>query len=270
MISLKDSEFKELMEFMKGNYGINLTEKKILIEGRLNNMIIEKGFSNFSDYLKFVFKNSSGNEINTLIDKLTTNHTFFMREANHFEYFRDIVLPYLEGCSKTKDLTIWSAGCSSGEESYTLAMIIADYFGTQKSIWNTKILATDISKKVLEIAREGIYSLDAINKIPNYWKQKYFNKVNNGNYQVCEEIRNELIYRDFNLMTEVFPFKKKFHVIFCRNVMIYFEPKIKMELINKFYDSMEPGGYLFIGHSESVNKNETKFEYIMPAVYRKG
>ena len=270
MINLKDSEFRELTGYMKKNYGINLIEKKVLIEGRLSNMVIEKGFNNFSDYLKFVFKDTSGNEISTLINKLTTNHTYFTREAEHFEYFRDKVLPYLEESHKTKDLRIWSAGCSSGEEPYTLAMIIADYFGNQKSMWNTKILATDISQKVLEAAENGFYSEEAVNTIPKYWRLKYFKKTENDSYQISEEMRNEIIFRNFNLMTAIFPFKKKFHVIFCRNVMIYFEPKTKMELINKFYDMMEIGGYLFIGHSESVNREETKYKYIMPAVYRKG
>ncbi|WP_026882775.1 CheR family methyltransferase [Clostridium akagii] len=270
MINIKISEFKELTAYMKKNYGINLTEKKVLIEGRLSNMIMEKGFSNFSDYLKFVFKDTSGNEISILINKLTTNHTYFMREADHFKYFRDTVVPYLEENSKNKDLRIWSAGCSSGEEPYTLAMIIKDYFGNQKDMWNTKILATDISKKVLDEAKNGVYSGEAVNTIPKYWLLNYFNKIDGENYEICEEIRNEIIYRDFNLMTEIFPFKKKFHVIFCRNVMIYFEPKTKVELINKFYDITEPGGYLFIGHSESIDKNETKYDYIMPAVYRKG
>ena len=270
MLNLKDSEFRELTGYMKTNYGINLTEKKLLIEGRLSNVVTDKGFSNFSDYLKFVFKDASGNEITNLVNKLTTNHTFFMREAEHFKYFSDIVLPYLQASSRNKDLRIWSAGCSSGEEPYTLAMIISDYFGNEKSIWNTKILATDISQKVLEQAKNGVYSGEAVNTLSKYWMMQYFNKIDNENYQITEEIRNEIIYREFNLMAETFPFKKKFHVIFCRNVMIYFEPKTKMELINKFYDMTESGGYLFIGHSESINKNETEYKYIMPAVYRKG
>lgn len=270
LINLKDSEFRELTQYMKKNYGINLTEKKLLIEGRLSNLLTEKGFTNFSDYLKFVFIDSSGNEVNTLINKLTTNHTFFMREAEHFKYFSEVVLPYLEANSQSKDLRIWSAGCSTGEEPYTLAILIADYFGVQKSFWNTKILATDISQNVLSVAETGIYSGDSITAMPKYWGMKYFDKIDNENYQVSENIKNEVIFRTFNLMTEFFPFKKKFHVIFCRNVMIYFEPKTKMELINKFYEMTETGGYLFIGHSESINKNETKYKYIMPAVYRKG
>jgi len=270
MINLTDSEFKQLTGYMKENYGINLMEKKILIEGRLSNMVTEKGFNNFSDYIELVFNDPTGNEISSLINRLTTNHTFFMREEDHFKYFRDIVLPELEAGANTRDLRIWSAGCSSGEEPYTLAMIIADHFGSQKSLWNTKILATDISQKVLEAAQEGIYSEIAVNTIPKYWKNKYFKKIEIENYQISEEMRNEIIFRNFNLMTDIFPFKKKFHTIFCRNVMIYFEAKTKMELINKFYDMLEVGGYLFIGHSESVNKEETKLKYILPAVYRKG
>lgn len=270
MIYIKDSEFKQLTGYMKAKYGINLTEKRHLIEGRLCNMLEQKGFTNFSDYMEFVFQDVSGNQMSSLINKLTTNHTFFMREAGHFNYFRDTVLPYLEVNSRSKDLRIWSAGCSSGEEPYTLAMVMADYFGNNKAMWNTKILATDISVKVLETAEKGMYSAESVNTIPKYWLSKYFNKIDNESYQVSKEIRSEVIYRNFNLMNEVFPFKKKFHVIFCRNVMIYFDHKTKMDLINKYYDMTEPGGYLFIGHSESLNKEETRYQYIMPSVYRKG
>lgn len=270
MISLTDNEFKELINYIKINYGINLTEKRILINGRLGNMIISKGFTNFSDYMRMVLNDTSGIEMSILINKLTTNHTFFMRENDHFYYFADFILPYLKERVKSKDLRIWSAGCSTGEEPYTLAMIQADYFEDNKSMWNTQILATDISSKVLEIAEKGIYSTEAIKNLPKPWIINYFNKINNENYEVSQKIKNEVIYRKFNLMNEVFPFKKKFHVIFCRNVMIYFDLKTKIELINKFYDITEVGGYLFIGHSESINKDETKYNYVMSGVYRKG
>jgi len=270
MINIKDAEFRQITEYIKKNYGINLTQKKHLIEGRVSNMIIEQGFNNFTDYLKFIFADTSGKEINSLINKLTTNHTFFMREAQHFEYFSEIVLPLLESNSKLKDLRIWSAGCSSGEEPYTLAMIMKEYFGDNKFMWDTKILATDISQRVLEIAEIGIYSGEAIKNIPKNWETKYFNIIEGNNYQISNEIKAEVIYRKFNLMNEAFPFKKRFNVIFCRNVMIYFDQKTKMELINKFYDMTEPGGYLFIGHSETIDKVESKYKYIMPAVYRKG
>lgn len=192
-----------------------------------------------------------------------------MREAEHFYYFRDIVLPYLSSTVSEKDLRIWSAGCSSGQEAYTLAMIIDDYFQNSKIFWDTKILATDISSKVLSVAKTGIYSKDEIAPLPSLWKLNYFNKIDNNNYEIVSKIKKEVIYRRFNLMENVFPFKKKFHTIFCRNVMIYFDEKTKIDLINKFYDKMEYGGYLFIGHTETLPSNKIEFKYIAPAVYRK-
>jgi chemotaxis protein methyltransferase CheR len=270
MISIKQDEFRELTEYLKNNYGINLTKKKTLIEGRLSNILIEKGFKNFRDYLNHLFSDSSKSELTLLINKLTTNHTFFMREAAHFEYFKNQVLPYLENTVKEKDLRIWSAGCSSGEEPYTLAMIMEDYFGNNKGLWDKKVLATDISVNVLQTGEKGIYTDESIEKIPPNWKLNYFSKISSSSYQVSDKLRNQVIFRIFNLMDEVFPFKKKFHVIFCRNVMIYFDAKTKMELVNKFYKMTEPGGYIFISHSESISRDETDYKYIMPGVYRKG
>jgi len=270
MISINDIEFKCLTEYIKSNYGINLNNKRNLIEGRLSNILVENGFDNFSDYMQYIFSDETKMEITKLIDKVTTNHTFFMREANHFAYLRDKILPYLEEkCSQNKDLRIWSAGCSSGEEPYTIVMIIADYFRNQKILWDTKILASDISAKVLESAERGIYNAESIESLPVSWKKCYFTKVDSLNYEISSKIKSEVVFRMFNLMDATFPFKKRFHVIFCRNVMIYFDHVTKMEIINKFYDLTEPGGYLFIGHAESINRNETKYQYIMPAVYRK-
>jgi chemotaxis protein methyltransferase CheR len=192
-----------------------------------------------------------------------------MRESDHFNYFRDTVLPYIKNTVGSNDLRIWSAGCSTGEEPYTLAMIIDEFFGEEKSKWDTKVLATDISSRVLEKAAKGIYSNEAAAYLPGKWKIKYFDVFDKESIIINEKIRNEVIYRKFNLMEDNFPFRKKFHVIFCRNVMIYFDTRTKWELANKFYDKMEYGGYLFIGHSESLNRDETRYKYILPAVYRK-
>lgn len=270
MISIKDEEFTMLTNYIKSNYGINLIQKKNLIEGRLSNTIIEKGFTNFKDYLSFVFSDTSKGELTLLLNKLTTNHTFFMREANHFEYFNSIVLPYLEATVKDRDLRVWSAGCSSGQEPYTLAMIMKDYFDRGNLHFDKKVLATDISVHILEEAEKGIYTLESMEELPKAWKSNYFNKVDDINCAISDELKREVIFRVFNLMDNVFPFRKKFHVIFCRNVMIYFDLKTKIELVNKLYDMTEDGGYLFIGHSESITREETKYKYIMPAVYRKG
>lgn len=270
MLSITDQEFKQLTEYIKDNYGIYLKkEKQPLLIGRLSNVLIEKNFRSFHDYFNYLLADRTGDAAITLIEKITTNHTFFMREVNHFYFFKDKILPYLVSTIKEKDLRIWSAGCSSGEEPYTLAMIIDEFLGADKKWWDTKILATDISAKVLDRAISGIYDNEGIATLPPSWKQNYFEKLDNDKSVLVKKIRNEIIYRKFNLMDAVFPFKKKFQVIFCRNVMIYFDKETKMKLVKKFYDSTEPGGYLFIGHSESLDRSETEYKYIMPAVYRK-
>lgn len=269
MININNDEFIELTKFLKNNYGINLTHKKNLIEGRLNNVLIEKGFNSFRKYLDFVYSDITKKELTTLINKLTTNHTFFMREQEHFKFFNNQVLPYLTTAVKDKDLRIWSAGCSSGEEAYTLAMIMQDYFAGEKGLWDKKILASDISVNVLQTAEKGIYNVEGLEKIPESWKLNYFNKIDDDTYKIDSKLKNEVIFRTFNLMDE-FPFKRKFHVIYCRNVMIYFDQETKDRLIRKFYDMTEVGGYLFIGLSESLNRTQNPYQYVMPSVYRKG
>jgi chemotaxis protein methyltransferase CheR len=270
VITITDKEFKQLAAYIKANYGINLRdEKQALVTGRLQSELVQNGFNNFSEYYKYIVSDKTGSAIPNLINKITTNHTFFMREEEHFHYFRNIIIPYLTSTVNKKDLRIWSAGCSSGEEPYTLAMILDDYLGKEKIWWDTKILATDISGKVLEKAKKGVYNNQELASIPSSWKLKYFKETENDNSVLIDKIRDEVIYRKFNLMEEIFPFKQKFHVIFCRNVMIYFDNETRRNLVNKFYEALEYGGYLFIGHSESISRDETNFKYISPAVYRK-
>lgn len=270
MITITQREFNQLSSYIKSNYGIQLkSEKMTLVTARLNNVLQQAGFKSFTDYYQYLISDKSGDAVITLVDKITTNHTFFMREADHFYFFRDKVLPYLADTVKDKDLRIWCAASSSGEEAYTLAMIIDAFFGQDKGGWDTKILATDISEQILSVAKKGIYSTERIAPLPTYWKTSYFKKIDTQNFVLAEKIKNEVIYRKFNLMDQVFPFKKKFHVIFCRNVMIYFDNNTKNRLIEKFYDHMEYGGYLFVGHSESLNREATRFRYVRPAVYRK-
>ena len=270
MIKITDKEFHQIADYVKANYGIQLKEeKKALVTGRLHGLLTQHNFKSFTEYFDYVVKDKSGEAAIALINKITTNHTFFMREAEHFNYFRDKVLPYLSTTVTNRDLRIWSAGCSSGEEPYTLAMIIDEFFGNEKKNWDKKILASDISLKALEEARKGVYGNKEIEPVPALWKQNYFTKLDTETSAVTEKIKNEIIFRRFNLINDVFSFKKKFHVIFCRNVMIYFNNETKHELVSKFYDATESGGYLFIGHAESLNRDQTKFKFIMPAVYRK-
>lgn len=270
MIKLNDNEFNDIVYYVKSNYGVNLSQKRMLIEGRMQSVLTGKNFNSFSQYYNLLIQDKTGQVVEQMINKLTTNYTFFMREADHFEFFRKEVLPYLESDKSCgKDFRIWSAGCSSGEEPYTLAIIIDDYFNGLKGDRDTKILATDISTNVLNKAKLGIYENEQLTGLNKMYITKYFKKIDNNKNEVIDKIKNEVIFRKFNLMQEAFPFKKKFHVIFCRNVMIYFDIETKKKLIQKYYDSLEYGGYLFIGHSESINYRDYNFKYIMPSVYRK-
>jgi len=270
LIKITENEFNKLADFIKKNYGIQLKEgKQALVTSRLYYELVSKNFKNFTQYYEYILSDRTGEAVTALIDRITTNHTFFMREAEHFYYFRDKVLPYLSATVKNKDLRIWSAGCSTGQEPYTLAIIINDYFKDNKKLWDTKILATDISTKVLNKAEKGIYTGEDIKPLPSIWRLNYFKKLDDGNYKAVDEIRNEVIFRKFNLMEKKYPFSKKFHTIFCRNVMIYFDDETKNELLMKFYNVLELGGYLFIGHTETIPRNITGFQYVMPSVYRK-
>lgn len=270
MVAITEKEFWQLAKYIKSNYGINLRkEKQALVMGRLANVLANKGFSSFSSYFDYVISDKSGEAVVTLINKITTNHTYFMRESDHFYFFRDRVLPFLKKTVADRDLRIWSAACSSGEEPYTLAMILDEFFGREKPLWDTKILSTDISENMLNIARKGIYGNERIAPLPASWRMNYFKKYDNENSILIDRIRNEVIYRKLNLMDESFPLRKKVHTIFCRNVMIYFDNETKDKLVNKLYNLMEYGGYLFIGHSESLNRDTSGFRYVMPAVYRK-
>ncbi len=263
-------EFELIRGYIKSQYGIHLgDEKKSLIYSRLRSVLQEKGFDNFTQYYEYLVSDKTGQASIVFIDKMTTNHTFFMREVEHFYYFKDTVLPYIEENVRDGDLRIWCAGCSSGEESYTLQMFMQDYFRNSRKKWNTDLLATDVSTSVLEKATKGIYTNEQVKPLPDMWKKQYFKQYDDNNMTVVDSIKEKIIYRKFNLMESVFPFRKKFHVIFCRNVMIYFDNRTRDELVRKFYDASDYGAYLFIGHSESLNNSDTKYQYIMPAVYRK-
>ena len=268
MLEINDRDFKRLVTFMKSNYGINLEKKRQLITGRLSNPVTAKGFRSFTEYVDYILTDRHPGEIELLINKLTTNYTYFMRESAHFDFFRDTILPYFEKTRKNKVLSIWSAGCSSGQEPYTLSMILKEYFAGKPG-WDTRVLATDISQEVLSKAHQALYPEESIKDIPPSWRSKYFRPTDSpGVYTVSDEIKNNVIFRTFNLMDPI-KFKLKFDVIFCRNVMIYFDQATKDALVNRFYDATVNGGYLLIGHSEGLNKAATDYTYLMPATYRK-
>ncbi len=265
-MNLTDNDFIRLKNFMYDNFGINLEQKRTLVEGRLNVTIGAKGFSSFEEYINYMMADTSGKEVSNLVSLLTTNFTYFMREREHFDFMTSVALPKFVPKIKDKNLSVWSAGCSSGEEPYTIAMLIDAYFSKGKGGMDTKLLATDISKNVLSKAVQGVYKKDHINKIPEEWVKKYFEEYR-GAYKVKQNIRDEIIFREFNLMQKTFSFKRKFHIIFCRNVMIYFDSKTRSELAWRFHNCLVPGGYMFVGMSETLTNCDAPFEYVQPSIY---
>lgn len=271
MLSISDKDFQRLVHYVKSNYGIDLSKKRQLISGRLSNTITNMGYQDFTGYVDHIVSGKSSKDNEIMLNKLTTNYTYFYREKTHFDYFRDTILPYVvEAKGKNKVMSIWSAGCSSGEEPYTITMLIREFLGSKASAWDTRILATDISHQVLAKAKNGLYEAESLRELPQDWKRKYFIPVKEspGTYEVSKELRNNVIFRTFNLMSPI-RFKLKFDVIFCRNVMIYFDQDTKEALVQRFYQASNPGAYLLIGHSENLNKERTPYDYIMPATYRK-
>lgn len=267
IIPITDAEFARLSGFVYQKYGIDLSRKRHLIEGRLARELHSHHMDNFNQYMDALMADKTGEAVHQFLNKITTNHSFFGRENEHFQFLLQTALPYLEARRKS-DLRIWSAGCSAGQEAYNIAMTMDQYFGARKGAWDTTILATDISTQVLEKARQGIYAGDNLAGLPETWRSRYFRALADGNYQVVEKIRKEVVFRIFNLM-ETFSYKKPFDIIFCRNVMIYFDAPTTNKLIEKFYEATAEGGYLFIGHSESINREQTQYTYIEPAVYQK-
>lgn len=266
---ITDNEFQRIVAYMKKNYGIDLSQKKVLVSGRLSNYLARNGFSSYDEYMTKVEKNPNSPEATDIINALTTNHTYFMRESEHFDYLSKVVLPWAkQTAAANRDLRVWCGASSTGEEPYTLAMVIMDFFGLDHKNWDTRVLATDISTRVLELAMKGVYLKEDIDPLPQAWKRRYFKQVGDEEFMVKEELKKEVIYRQFNLMNQ-FPFKRKFHVVFLRNVMIYFPDDVKYQLIDKVYNYTEPGGYLFIGTTESLDRHRTRFQYVQPSIYRK-
>lgn len=267
--TLSDEDFRRIVAYAKSRYGIELGQKRIIVEGRLKNYLALHGYKSYEQYIDAVLADEQGREAKSFVNLLTTNHTFFMREFEHFEYMREVVLPQLKRKEeRTKDLHIWCAAASSGEEPYMIAMILMDFFGVEHREWDTTVLATDISTKVLKKALKGVYAEEQLMNLPEAWRKRYFTKYDEGHSIVKENLREQVLFRQFNLMDPL-PFRKKLHIVFLRNVMIYFDDETRNQLVERVYDFMEPGGYLFIGTTETLDKSSTRFQYVKPSIYKK-
>ena len=272
MVPITDAEFHSIRDLVYKRFGITLSDqKKTLVVGRLQKKLKEHGLNTFKEYYDMLVADKSGDLLTELANQITTNHTFFFREPDHFDFFKSDILPWMVSAHKARndnDLRIWCAAASSGEEPYTLIITLLDYFGADYKNWNCGLLATDVSEKALEAAIGGIYVPTRLQGVSPTILNKYFRKVPEG-HAVTDQLKREVTYRNFNLMNKTLPFKKKFDCIWCRNVMIYFDAPTKHDLVNRMYDVTVNGGYLLIGHSETLDRTKTKWKYVKPAVYRK-
>jgi chemotaxis protein methyltransferase CheR len=273
---LTDMEYQTIANFVHKTSGINLLDgKKELVRARLTKRISQLQMKNFKVYFQYVMTDTSGDELVFLLDALATNLTSFWREPQHFDFMTKTFIPELEARRKQHGgprLRIWSAACSSGEEPYTIAMVVFEKSHYFAAGGDFRILATDLSTKVLNIAKRGQYGPESAKNIPPVIASKYLDKnpAEKGGYiyTIKPEIRRIVSFRRFNLMDPM-PYKGPMDLIFCRNVMIYFDRETIAKLIDKFYNLLEVGGYLFIGHSESLSGLSHNFSYVAPCIYRK-
>ncbi len=273
LMPMSEKEFGLITNLVYKHFGISLDEtKRSLVIGRLNKIVKDGGFNSFEEYYHYIVNDKSGSALTTLGNRISTNHTYFNREPDHFDYLMKVVLPEIDAVltrKNSRDLRMWCAAASTGEEPYMLAMLILEYFGAKYINWKAGLLATDISLSALTNAQSGVYSNEQLTKLDKKLINKYFLKLDDNTYCVSPKLKQEVVYRRFNLMTGIFPFKHAFDIIFCRNVMIYFDEDTKHQLAEKMYNNTNTGGYLFIGHSETLRRNKTQYKYIKPAVYKK-
>jgi chemotaxis protein methyltransferase CheR len=276
VVEISDREFELLRKLVYERSGIKLNEgKKSLVQGRLNKLLKANRFKSFRQYYDHITEDKTGDALTGMLDAISTNLTSFFREERHFDYLNSSYLPNLiqrrirEG---RKSIRVWSAGCSSGEEPYSLAITVLDHLDNP-SQWDVSLLATDISTKMLKTAIEGVYSKERVGSLSFGVIQKSFDKIHDKvsgseNFRVKSVIKQIIKFRHFNLM-EQFNFKRPLDIIFCRNVMIYFDKQTQQGLVDKYYRNLAVGGLLFVGHSESLTGIQHSFRYVEPTIYQK-
>lgn len=267
------TQFRQLSAFIYFQVGIKMPEvKKTMLESRLQKRLRALSIDNFNDYLEYLFsKEGLSKELIHMLDVITTNKTDFFRESAHFEDLVQLVIPEFIQKEGFKPIFVWSAGCSTGEEPYTLAMIL-EYELERSIIPGYRIFATDISTDVLEKAMDAIYDIKKIENLPLEIKKKFFLKHKDSNCQTVRikpELRLKVCFDRLNFMDEAYCTPDLFDVIFCRNVIIYFDRITQEKVIQKLCAKLRPGGYLFLGHSESLTNLNVPLKNIKPTVFKK-
>ena len=270
---ITEREFKLFQSLIYRETGISLHDKKAtMVQARLSKRLRELGMNSFTKYYEFLDDGRNAEELLRLLSAISTNVTSFFREGAQWDFLEGY-LGNLHVTNPGKKLRIWSAASSTGQEPYSIAMFLNEHLQNIRE-WNIKLLATDIDTKVLAHAMRGIYSEKDIGAMPKVFLNRYFVKVKTDNgmeYQIIEPLRKMILYRMFNLVRGDFSmFKEKtFDIIFCRNVMIYFDGPTREELVKRFHSLLKPGGLLLLGHSESLTRQNSEFKLVQSAIYKK-
>ena len=270
---LSDKDFQAFSTFIFNEYGIKMPPiKRIMLQGRLLKRIRELNMKSYSEYKEYFFsKEGQEKELYNFLNVVTTNKTDFFREPAHFDFLNGVVLPEYLKKQPGKTFKVWSAGCSSGEEPYTLSIVLNE-FKRVNTPFMFNITGTDISNQVLERAAKGVYAEQKIDIIPLELKKKYFLKNKdraNPTVRVKPELQINLQLKHLNLMDNYYDIKESFSAVFCRNVLIYFDRNTQERVINKLCQHLEPGGYFFIGHSESLSGMSVPLVHIKPTIFQK-
>jgi len=271
---MTDEDFGRLSSFVYEELGIKMPyPKKIMLQSRLQKRLVDLKMGSFKEYIDFVFsKEGQEDEIIKMIDLITTNKTDFFRESSHFDYLTETALP--EMCidrSPKKNIRIWSAGCSSGEEPYTIAIVMKEFLLKHPDL-DFEIFATDISMRILQKAATAIYQEDRISEISLDLKRKYFLKSKdqtNKTVRLVPEIRSKVNFHRLNFMDTLYSVDREFDIVFCRNVLIYFDRETQQQVITKLASKLRFDGYFFLGHSESITNMKVPLRQIRPTIFRK-
>ena len=262
MEPLAPGEFEQIRKLAYSTFGLDLKSgKEELVSARLRKLVRSGGHRSFRDYYRSIVQDQTGEALIAMIDALATNHTSFLREPEHFDFLRREVLPKLLSRER---IELWSAACSTGEEVWTLAMVLKEAAPAR----TIRLFASDISNKALAFAQAATYPADRCHGIPQAWLSRYFRATDGPSYAVVPAIRSLASFRRVNLI-EPYSWPRPFPVIFCRNVMIYFDRETQERVVRQLAECLEPGGYLFVGHAESLTRIPHSLEYVAPAVYRK-
>ena len=270
-LSLKD--FRKLASYIERNVGIKMPEQKLLMmQARLSSRLNVLEIADFSEYVDYVLSGKNNEEVMHMIDVMTTNLTYFFRESTHFDYLSEKILPDFV-LQNRKKIKVWSAGCSTGQEPYTISIVLKEFLRRQELYkFNFSILATDVSTRVLAIAEKAIYPLDSVSKIPMSIKKKYFLKSKDSKKELVRlkaDVRNSVEFKHLNFIDRDYGLNESFQIIFCRNVLIYFDKETQKKVLEKFMKYLEPGGFLFLGHSETIMNMNLPLKTVAPTVFQK-